>query len=152
MTDRQLTAAEFVIKKLLKQAYNPYIPHHHGLHGDCIGADADFNTVCISLNLKTWIRPCTLKDLRAYCDGEVIADPVKPMKRNQAIVTQSTVMVACPPNDKELKRSGTWATIRMARRAKKPLYILFPGGKIQIENLEVKNGIKRVSKISVNNG
>ena len=136
MTTRQRSAVEFIIKKLTSEE-NPYRTELFAEHGDCVGADYEFNSVCLKQNIDTKVRPCNLEDMRAYAKAEQIAEAIKPMKRNQNIVDDATVMLACPPTEKELKRSGTWATIRMTRKAKKLLYIIFPNGKIQVENLEV---------------
>lgn len=106
-----------------------------GLHGDCVGADDDFNMHCLSENIRTLCRPCTFENMRAHSTSTQIAEPVPPMQRNRAIVTQADVMLACPPNYTEIKRgSGTWATIKFSRRAKKPLYIVFPDGTMLKEN------------------
>ena len=106
-----------------------------GLHGDCIGADDDFNMLCLSENIKTLCRPCTFENMRAHRTSQQIAEPETPMQRNRKITAQADVMIACPPNYTEIKRgSGTWATIKFSRRAKKPLYIIFPDGTMLKEN------------------
>jgi hypothetical protein len=38
------------------------------------------------------------------------------------------VVIACPFERTEQQRSGTWATVRMARKAGKPLVIVYPQG------------------------
>jgi hypothetical protein len=100
-----------------------------GLHGDCVGADADFHAICRELGVDVLIRPCTSERYRAHCDGTVVAEPTNPMARNRAIVQQADVMLATPPTNKELKRSGTWSTIRMARRHHGVVVVL-PNGTI----------------------
>lgn len=106
-----------------------------GLHGDCVGADDDFNVCCLSENIGTLCRPCTYDSMRAHSTSQQIADPLPPMQRNRDIVAQADVMLACPPNYTEIKRgSGTWATVKFTRRAKKPLYIIFPDGTMLEEN------------------
>lgn len=108
-----------------------------GLHGDCVGADAEFNKICRENLIPTRVRPCTITGMRAFCEAKEIAEPKAPMQRNRDIVADADVMIACPPNYVEIKRgSGTWATIKFTRRAKKPLYIVFPNGKIQKERAE----------------
>lgn len=107
-----------------------------GLHGDCIGADADFDQICKDAGMVTKIRPCTFESMRANCDAEEIAEPMAPMQRNRDIVGDADVMIACPPNFEEIKRgSGTWATIKFTRRAEKPLYIVYPDGSIAQERV-----------------
>jgi len=99
-----------------------------GLHGDCVGADADFHDICRAEELDVHQRPCTFKNMRARTDAMEIAKPMTAMVRNQLIVDDCVVLVACPPTVKELKRSGTWATIRMGRKANKQVVIIYPDG------------------------
>ena len=133
MSDEQKESVQTLVEELAASNEEAIF----GLHGDCVGADAEFNEICLGLGLKTQIRPCTYENLRAFCEAEPIALPKAPMKRNRDIVDDADVMIACPPNYTEIKRgSGTWAAIKFTRRAKKPLYIVFPSGKIQKENVE----------------
>jgi len=110
-----------------------------GLHGDCIGADNDFNDICAALNFERNMRPCTIENMRANSDAVPLSEPVSPMVRNRAIVKDAKVMIACPPNFEMVKRSGTWATIGFTRKAGKPLFLVFPDGKIVIERIKHKN-------------
>jgi hypothetical protein len=99
-----------------------------GLHGDCVGADADFDTICQEMGLRTVCRPCTYENMRAYTT-DAISEPVAPMQRNRDIVADAKIMIAVPPNFTEIKKgSGTWATVHFTRRAQKPLYVVFPDG------------------------
>ncbi len=101
-----------------------------GLHGDCIGADAQFDHLCKALEMETFCLPCNFENMRAHVT-KALAEPVAPMERNRNIVARADVMFACPPNEVEIKSgSGTWATIRFSKKADKPLWILFPSGKI----------------------
>ncbi len=110
-----------------------------GLHGDCVGADAEFDAVCREPSMdgmQIECRPCTYNDMRARTPAREIAPPMPPMERNRWIVADSDIMVACPPNKEEIKRgSGTWATINFTRRAGKPLYIIFPDGSVLEERV-----------------
>lgn len=101
-----------------------------GLHGDCVGADADFDALCREHQIPTSCRPCTFESMRAMTGAREIAEPVRPMERNRAIVADADIMIACPPNDTPIKKgSGTWATIRFAERADVPTIIVFPDGR-----------------------
>jgi len=47
------------------------------------------------------------------------------LERNLDIVKNSSLLIACPINkNKEELRSGTWSTIRKARKHKLTIYIL----------------------------
>lgn len=102
------------------------------VHGDCVGADEDFDEICKELNIHIMVRPCSFAHLRAFCKSEVIAECKDPMTRNRDIVAQADVMIACPPNRERIKRgSGTWATIGFAERSKTKLYVVFPSGVVR---------------------
>lgn len=98
-----------------------------GIHGDCIGADADFHEIAMKRDLTVHLLPCTLSQQRAYCSGHSVAQPRPPLERNRAIVDSSEVVIACPKGAEE-SRSGTWATIRYAKKVGKSLYIVWPDG------------------------
>lgn len=96
-------------------------------HGDCIGADKDFHDICceLSSDIEIIIHPGGLQtghnSLRAYCKS----DTIKPIKdyldRNRDIVDMSDALIACPISDVEILRSGTWYTIRYARKVNTPI-------------------------------
>ena len=49
------------------------------------------------------------------------------LRRDREIVAESHVMIAAPRTDREELRSGTWATVRYARQALKPIVMLSRG-------------------------
>jgi len=103
-------------------------------HGDCIGADKEFNDICKALGVRRLCLPCNLSGQRAYSDAELYQPPKAPLARNHDIVRLSHVMIACPGESSEVLRSGTWATIRYARTAGKRLIIILPDGKLVRQN------------------
>ncbi len=58
-----------------------------------------------------------------------------PLDRNTLIINNASVMIAAPRTIKQLPRSGTWATIRRARAAGKPLVICWPDGTVSGERM-----------------
>lgn len=124
MTDMQKEVVTRIIKGFLEELTLT------GLHGDCVGADEDFHNICRKADFKVLQRPCTFVNLRANTDAVAISEPTNPMARNQEIVNDCTFLLACPPTQEELQRSGTWATIRMGRRAKKQVIIVYPDGSV----------------------
>lgn len=109
------------------------------IHGDCIGADEDFDTICSLDNIRRGIRPCTFVDMRAHCDkrgAEILSEPTNPMQRNRDIVAQVDVLIGCPPNDTMLPRGGTWATIRYGLKKGIPVYVVKPDGELWEKGLE----------------
>lgn len=100
-----------------------------GEHGDCIGADLDFDLICADLLIQRWCRPANLRNLRAHSKAHAISPPMPPMARNRLIVADANEMLACPPGFERLvRKSGTWATIGFAEAARRPITIVYPDG------------------------
>ena len=100
-------------------------------HGDCLGADCEFHVVLRTVAEHVHIvgHPPKEHKYRAFCDFDEECDPRQFLVRNRHIVDASDLMIACPGGTKELRRgSGTWATIRYARKQKVPLVIIWPNG------------------------
>jgi hypothetical protein len=58
------------------------------------------------------------------------------MKRNRAIVADSSVLIATPPNYERIKSgSGTWATIGFGERAKIDVRVVYPDGTLREEEV-----------------
>lgn len=51
-----------------------------------------------------------------------------PLERNRDIVRLTDILLACPSGMAEELRSGTWATIRHAKRFNKPVMMFWPDG------------------------
>ena len=96
-------------------------------HGDCIGADAQAHEIAYRQGIKIVIHPPTDPRKRAYCrKHDVIVLPEKPyLVRNHDIVDASNFLIAAPKNHHEELRSGTWATIRYARKQNKRVRMLW---------------------------
>ena len=109
-------------------------------HGDCIGADAEAHNIAVSLS-KKWkgmgifirVHPPDVDKYRAFCKASWVAPPKPYLERNKDIVNNTNALIACPGEFEEQKRSGTWSTIRYARKQGKVIHIIFPDGSIQIE-------------------
>lgn len=99
-------------------------------HGDCLGADADAHALVRLLSPPTRIaiHPPDNFRMAAYCKGDVAYGARPYLERNADIVNVTDVMIACPKEFVEIQRSGTWATIRLARKRDKRLYIIGPKG------------------------
>ncbi len=106
-------------------------------HGGAIGADGEFaeaavDAVAIGEELPNEVcHPSNLKGTQMQaCTAEEIRKPLPPLKRNQNIVNSVDVMLASPKGPEEV-RSGTWSTIRFAKKQKKPLFIFWPDGTVE---------------------
>ena len=105
-------------------------------HGDCIGADEEFHNVCRSVprHIKIIGHPPTNSSKRAFCKFDFVFEEKDYITRNHDIVNSVDILLACPKETKEIIRSGTWATIRYARKVGIPVLIIYPDGKYIYEN------------------
>jgi hypothetical protein len=102
-------------------------------HGDCVGSDAQAHGIAFQLGVPTIvIHPPIDPKARAYCHlGEqrplvqVVVQVEKPyLDRNHDIVDSVDLLIATPYTDQEQLRSGTWATVRYARKVGVPVVVI----------------------------
>lgn len=120
-TRRGLT--EYQKRKLID-----YLRQYRGVfrHGDCKGADAEAQALARALGYHIIAIPCTLTAQRAFCTADEVRASAPPLARNRVIVDESSALVACPSGMQEELRSGTWATVRYARKRGIPCLIIPP--------------------------
>jgi hypothetical protein len=108
-------------------------------HGDCIGADREFSVIvdCIFGTGKIHVHPPTDNKKRAFVRSDTIYNPFPFLVRNKNIVNATDILIACPKGMNEEVRSGTWATIRYARKQKGVIVILWPDGKYTYEEHKI---------------
>lgn len=102
-------------------------------HGDCIGADADFHDLVQRYlpEANIHIHPPKNPTKRAFCKGGQYVHPIKDyLDRNIDIVNESDELLAIPKDFEEEQRSGTWFTVRQARKRGKVIHIIYPDGKM----------------------
>lgn len=104
------------------QSMNPTEFHH----GDCEGADAEAHDLVREFfpDVVIVVHPPTLEDKRAFKQGDMTCLPLDYIPRDEQIVDAADFLFAAPLTDQEQKRSGTWYTVRYARRRDKDHYIL----------------------------
>lgn len=102
-------------------------------HGDCIGADEEAHDIVAECGVKNVvIHPPEVAAKRAFChkkkrEVEVeVLDEFAYLERNRHIVDDSDLLVAVPKANVEEQRSGTWSTVRYARKSGKPVFIIWP--------------------------
>ena len=98
-------------------------------HGDCVGADAEAHAIAQSHKVnRIVIHPPKAKSHRAFCGkGEsnvTWEEPEEYLERDRQIVDACEGMLAAPKSDIEERRSGTWYTVRYARKMNKKAYLL----------------------------
>ncbi len=105
-------------------------------HGDCVGADTTFHDLCNRQGIPIIIHPPLQGRKRAMCNGRnvTILAPKAFLARNRDIVDASDVLIAAPFEEKEVLRSGTWATVRYAEQARRPVYLVLPSGRVMHSN------------------
>jgi hypothetical protein len=128
MTDKQKEAVLEFLKELRGHDYL-------FRHGDCVGADADFHWLVheaeFELRGSVAIHPCTLEAQRAHCEPALIVyAPREPLARNREMVDRAEFLLACPGEEHEVLRSGTWATIRYAKKRNVPRLVILPSGRV----------------------
>jgi len=113
-------------------------------HGDCIGADREFSVIVEALRYDGKLPSAQLHShppedskKRAFTRYQE-SYPEKPfLVRNQDIVNATDLLIACPKGQHEEQRSGTWATVRYARKQKGVIVILWPDGKYTYEEHKI---------------
>lgn len=104
-------------------------------HGDCIGADeqAHFKAIECANCKKIVVYPSNVDEFRAFCKSRfptyqmvIEYGPSDTIIRNHAIANNVDLLIATPDTSKEQLRSGTWSTVRYARKIKKNLLIVNP--------------------------
>lgn len=103
-------------------------------HGDCIGADADAHALAREAGVCVVLHPPTIDAKRAFCAmlaGETVHDARPYLDRNHRIVDATEWLVACPKEETGWAlRSGTWATVRYARKRGRVVVIVRPSGQL----------------------
>lgn len=105
-------------------------------HGDCVGADEDFHKIVGTFTKeprydRIVIHPPLVWQKRAFCDADEWREPRDYLDRNHDIVDETEFLIATPGEFEEVLRSGTWATIRYAKRTGKFTTVIFPDGTIK---------------------
>jgi hypothetical protein len=113
---------QFHVRRLLIR-YKPEIVHH----GDCVGADEQFDAIAKSLGIERVAHPAAdVGNLAANCETEYFHEPLPPLERNQNIVDDTEFIIAAPKQLKNVIRSGTWYTVRYAiKESRKKVEIVF---------------------------
>ena len=105
-------------------------------HGDCVGADAEAHALGRERYFRIIVHPPDNPKARAFClpeDGGAVL-PVRPyLDRDRDIVAACDVLYAAPGQYEEVKRDGTWYTVRRAREAGKKIVLVFPDGSVKTE-------------------
>lgn len=106
-------------------------------HGCCDGADREAHAVWRRHRGVVRFRPGNRFQYEwavEHCqDMESVFGVMPYLERNRLIADECAVLVACPAEMVEVMRSGTWATIRAARRVNRAIYLVRPDGSVTLE-------------------
>ena len=111
-------------------------PQHYILNGACEGADRAIHGAILDAGLGGKVRfefwPSNEEQnkwaLKVLRPKDLLFGIEKPLKRNNFMINRAEGLMAMPKGYREALRSGTWATIRYARKIKKPVTIVWPNG------------------------
>ena len=112
----QLAVAEEKLKFLREEGFDEF---HHGM---CIGADEQVAKIAADLGFKVVGHPGLAKDptnmqFRSDWNGNHEILEAKPfIERDHDIVDVTETMLATPLTHEERTRSGTWTTVRYAKK------------------------------------
>lgn len=108
-------------------------------HGDCVGADALAHRLISPTEIKVIVHPPLNSILRARCNGinTVILEEKDYSERNEFIVDNTDILIATPSS--HCKWGGTINSIKYAQKNKKPVYIIYPDGQVEVNNGIQKN-------------
>src|SRR5262245_6074097 len=85
--DQAAEVARFLLTHAVTEAH----------HGDCIGADEQFHTLCRHFEIAVVLHPPENEYKRAFCDDFDSMWPAKPfIERNHDIVDSVELMLAAP--------------------------------------------------------
>ena len=103
-------------------------------HGDCVGVDAQIDAIAKEVGFQTILHPPDNAKYRAHTSGHAAVNlPLPYLDRNKRMVGLVELLVAFPYEESEVLRSGTWATIRWARRQDVVVMTVYPSGRVAVE-------------------
>lgn len=105
-------------------------------HGDDAGADAQAHDFAVRLvgEDRIVVHPPDNPRRRAFRRAGTVLEPAPYLARDRdlvnALAATDGFLIAAPGQDHEVTRSGTWATVRWARRRGVPRVIVWPDGRV----------------------
>jgi hypothetical protein len=126
-----MTDAQRVSVADLLEMFRADRPRPRFNYGFCVGADDQAAMIAGNLGYQLHAYPGDNPNKRGKTYPHVLHGQQPNLVRNAMIVGDSTVLIATPAQRKEIRRSGTWATVRAARKAVVPVWIVWPDGAVE---------------------
>lgn len=103
-------------------------------HGDCIGADDEAATIVAGIGGFTIVahpgfpkgKPDNTQFRAFNPHSNLVLESKEFIVRDHDIVNATDSMIAGPHSEQELVRSGTWTTVRYARKKNRPVTMCWP--------------------------
>lgn len=115
------------VVEALKEASQKGAKRFH--HGDCIGSDATAVRFARVLGYEIHCHPPESNHARAFEAADVMYEPKAFLVRDRDIVDAVDFMIGTPRDtEKKSPRSGTWYTLRYARKRNKRSLVIMPNG------------------------
>jgi hypothetical protein len=125
MTEWQVRALRELLQLMQPDAF---------FHNGMIGATAQAHAIARGLDLQIVIIPPKNTDLRAKLEGAIqIETPEDFNDSLDHVIEDSHIVIFTPREEVEKLRSGTWRSIRQAKREGKSVYIIFPDGRLKVD-------------------
>jgi len=103
-------------------------------HGSCKGFDELAHRFAMGLGYTVHVLPGSSPQWVADCEGHFVYPRAPNLVRDKRIVGMCTRLIAGPSGPEAAHPgSGTWATVRMARREGKPVTLIWPDGRVEQE-------------------
>ncbi len=117
-----------------------------GHHGQCHGADEQFHNLLCTMGKHVIVHSPINTSRMFNIHGEdlyhcILREPKAYLRRNHDIVDETDILIALPKGYTEELRSGTWATVRYARKKGRKIYMIKPDGFIADFSIERKGAI-----------
>jgi len=103
-------------------------------NGDCVVSDATAAQLWRKLGRKIMLHPPLIEKYRAFEAADIICEPRDYLVRDRHMVECSEFLLATPQTFDEQRRSGTWTTIRYARKLRMQILIIQPDGTLNRED------------------
>jgi hypothetical protein len=104
-------------------------------NGDCITSDQTAGLLWSSHKIggMLMLHPPSNPSLRANLVADIVCEPRDYIHRDRHIVLCSELIIATPQTSYEEIRSGTWTTVRYARKQRRKIFIIKPDGTVRKE-------------------